>query len=105
MNVYDLIAQGEEKWFEYHCNESHNSADAELWYRSHQKVKILRIDNLQDFHESTTMEERLEDMGSPIVYNIRFEDGFEGSAFEDELLNSPEEYCRKDPSKRKGIKM
>lgn len=105
MNVYDLFAAEDEKWFEYHCNESHNSADAEFWYRSHQKVKILEIDNLQDVHKNTTMKERLEDMGMPIVYKIRFIDGFEGNAFEDELLNSPDEFYRKDPPKRKGIEM
>ncbi len=31
-NVGDVV------WFEYHCWESPESSDAEIWYRSHQKV-------------------------------------------------------------------
>jgi hypothetical protein len=32
---------GEEAYFEYHCLESMDSSDADLWLRSHQTVEIL----------------------------------------------------------------
>lgn len=95
--MYDSIKLDSEKWFEYHCNESHSSDDAQLWYRSHQKVKVLEIENLENFHLGTTMKERIEELGCPLAYKIKFEDGFEGTAYEDELLNSPEEFTREDP--------
>ncbi len=83
---------GKEFWFEYHCFESNISCDAQIWYRSHQKVKVTNVvewsqNNLQD---------RI-DNGSPRVYNIEFKDGFKCEAFEDELMNSPKEFFRPDP--------
>ena len=83
---------GKTFWFEYHCYESPESCDAELWYRSHQQVKVIGVsewshDNLQD---------RIED-ATPRVYRIRFNDGFEGDAWEDELVNSPDEFYRPNP--------
>ncbi len=76
---------GSRAHFEYHCNRAHDSADAQLWYRSHSPVEVLGIDEpgLGD-----TIDQRLED-GDVRTYSVRFEDGHEGGAFEDELLEDP----------------
>jgi hypothetical protein len=96
--IEDVRRIGETLFFEYHCFESDASQDAELWYRSHQKVEVLGFaDN--DGWDIKTLEERCE-CGCPIVYKIRFQDGFEGDAFEDELLDSEDEYYRPDPPER-----
>ena len=103
MNWYKKAKQleyrspGDVCWFEYHCNESPNSADAELWYRSHQKVKILKLDAKG---YGKTKQER-GDNGHPAVYKIQFGDGFKGGAFEDKLVDSTSEFYRPDPPKRK----
>lgn len=36
------------------------------------------------------------------MYKVRFNDGFEGTVFEDELLDDPSEYERPDPPTPKG---
>lgn len=82
-------------WFEYHCNESHDSEHAEWWYRSHQQVTVLG-EAPHDGWPGSSFEERVE-AGQPKLYNIRWDDGFEGAAFEDELLNSTSGYERPDP--------
>ena len=46
-----------------------------------------------------TFEERLE-CGQLICYDVRFDDGFEGTAMEDELLDGETEYERPDPPSR-----
>lgn len=69
--------------FEYHCNRAHDSADARLWYRSHRTVQVLAVDGEGG---GDTLEERLE-AGNPRSYLIRFADGEEGGAFEDELFD------------------
>ena len=84
---------GKEYWFEYHCYENEKSCDAEIWYRSHQKVLVLSI---SDFGGGDTESERAE-FGEPRVYKIRFKDGLEWDVFEDELMNSPEEFFRPNP--------
>lgn len=89
---------GEMPWFEYHCNESPNSPDAPAWYRSHQKVKVL---NLVEKGNGRTKKERIEDMGEPAVYNVEFTDGLTWDVFEDELVDSPNEFYRPDPPKEK----
>lgn len=87
---------GKEWWFEYHCLESDKSSDVDIWYHSHQKCHVISVS--QWSHD--TLEERLED-AQPRTYNVRFSDGFECDIFEDELMNSPEEFYRPDPPKRK----
>jgi len=89
---------GEELFFEYHCLESPESQDAELWYRSHQKVTVLGFVAC-DGLSIPTRKERDED-GCPIVYEIKFADGFINQAFEDELLDTKEDYFRHDPPER-----
>jgi len=87
---------GKEFWFEYHCFESPKSCDAELWYRTHNKVLVLSIVELGC--GDTKLERLLE--GCPRVYRVVFEDGFEYAVFEDELMESKEEFERPDAPKR-----
>ena len=85
-------------WFEYHCTESHQSAHAEWWYRSHQQVTVIRCVNAEDYGNAP-QQDRCE-CGQPLVYTVRWSDGFEGDVFEDELLDSPDEYERPAPPQR-----
>ena len=39
--VCEVWPVGAFAWFEYHCWESPESADAPAWYRSHQRVEVL----------------------------------------------------------------
>ena len=92
MNIQKDNKVGKYFWFEYHCYESPESCDAEIWYRSHQKVKVLSVsewsfDNLQD---------RIND-GQPRVYLVEWEDGFQYDVYEDELFESPNEFYRSSP--------
>jgi hypothetical protein len=87
---------GKEFWFEYHCFESPKSCDAELWYRTHNKVLVLSIVELGC--GETKLERLLE--GCPRVYRVVFEDGFEYDVFEDELMESKEKFERPDVPKR-----
>jgi uncharacterized protein (DUF1810 family) len=83
---------GDRAFFEYHCNQAHDSAHAQWWYRSHQPVTVVGI-----VHESPTPDDggswtfldRGEE-GSPHIYRVRWDDGSEGDVFEDELLTAPE---------------
>ena len=84
---------GSEMWFEYHCLESHESCDSEIWYRSHQKVLVLSITHNGG---GNTPKERAED-GDPRVYKVRFIDGFEYDVFEDELMDDPSGFYRPNP--------
>ena len=77
--------KNETAYFEYHCNMSHDSCDAELWYRSHRPVMILKLE--EKGYGSTCMS-RCQN-GQPRCYTVRFEDGFEGFANEDELYVDP----------------
>lgn len=69
-------------FFEYHCWESEDSADAEIWRRTHQRVDVLRLltPNESDYE----------------MYRVRFADGHEADVFADELMNSPKKYERPD---------
>ncbi|MEP2668870.1 MAG: hypothetical protein ABJH04_07740 [Cyclobacteriaceae bacterium] len=85
-----------EFWFEYHCFESQASLDVEVWYRSHEKVKVIGVSEWS--HDK--LEDRIED-ATPRIYKIEFEDGFQYDAFEDELMNSPDKFYRPDPPKKR----
>ncbi len=87
---------GKTFWFEYHCYESPESCDAEIWYRSHQKVKVIGVSEWS----YDDKEWRQED-GNPRVYLVQWEDGFQYDVFEDELMESPNEFYRPSPPKRK----
>jgi len=71
-------------YFEYHCYEGEDSSDAELWHRTHQQVRVLSKVQCGDG-----------DLVSA-VYCVRFNDGFEGYAFGDELVTSPARFYRPD---------
>lgn len=86
---------GDRVWFEYRCEESPGSEHAEWWYRSHQRVKILKL-NYAGIGKDQN--ERAEE-GCPAGYDVQFKDGFIGEAMEDELLDSPKEFTRPDPPK------
>lgn len=79
---------GETAYFEYHCCQSHDSADAEIWYRSQQPVQVLSI---VDPGGGRTMMKRIE-YNIPRMYRVRFADGLEWTVFEDELLTAPRYY-------------
>jgi hypothetical protein len=85
---------GDLAWYEYRCLESDDSGDAALWHRSHQQVTVLGRGADEDF--GGTLTERAEAC-CPNVYQVRFPDGCEGTAWEDELLTGPEHYERPDP--------
>ena len=87
---------GKTFWFEYHCYESPESCDAEIWYRSHQKVKVIGVSEWS----YDDKEWRQED-GNPRVYLVEWSDGYQYDVFEDELMESPDEFHRPDPPKRK----
>jgi hypothetical protein len=69
---------GKDLFFEYHCLESEQSQDAELWHRTHRKVKILEM--------LTPSEADLP------MFRIRFEDGLEADAFWYEVLESENDF-------------
>ena len=97
--VYDIREEekvGKEFWFEYHCFESDESCDAEIWYRSHQKVKVVDV-----AHWSLDDKEFRYEDGQFRVYIVEWEDGFQYDVFEDELMESPNEFYRPSPPKRK----
>ena len=52
-------APGDGAWFEYHCWESFDSADADLWVRSHQQVTVLTVE-VNDAEPGSTFEQRAE---------------------------------------------
>ena len=88
---------GERAWFEYHCNESHASAHAEVWYRSHQRVSVLEMN---EAGEGETALDRGEN-GCPRCYRVRWDDGFEFDVFEDELTTSRADFHRHAPPARR----
>ena len=91
---------GETAWFEYHCTESDDSADAKLWYHSHQKVTVVGREQADGWDwPGSTMRERGE-AGAPRAYKVRFKDGYEWTAGEDELMTSRKGFYRPDPPKQ-----
>jgi uncharacterized protein YgiM (DUF1202 family) len=84
----DQWQPGETAHFEYHCLQSPESSDAEAWYRSHQPVTVLHEEDTDGRDFGGTLLERSEE-GLPKSYKVRFPDGHEHSAFEDELLTDP----------------
>lgn len=95
-----IIPFGTVCFFEYHCRESSDSPDAELWYHSHSEVIVQRCVNPKYLSAAATMRARLEECGMPLAYEVRFLDGFFGVAMEDELLLMKDDYARPDPPTR-----
>ena len=83
--------KGELAYFEYHCDQSESSCDYPLYQHSHQIVKVLKI---SEMGYGRTLMERGENCMAR-VYRIRFSDGLEWDAFEDELLTSPRYYQKR----------
>ena len=79
--------------FEYHCFESDESADAELWHHSHSLVRVLRM---TERGGGATPEIRAAN-AMPRLYRVRFLDDYEHDVFEDELCGSTVDYYRPDP--------
>lgn len=99
--VKELRVFGSTFWFEYHCYEGHDSADAEVWYHSHQKCVVIGFADC-DPAAFTTSEER-NDAGHSLLYRARFEDGLVWDVFEDELLDSQSEFRREAPPKKPRV--
>lgn len=95
----DRWEPGDRPWFEYHCFESDDSADAHLWRHSQQRVTVVRHDPTDHdcIADGTTLDYRLDEAAMPCLYVIRFEDGLEAGVFEDELLTDPAGYSRPAP--------
>lgn len=96
----NIIPRGTKCFFEYHCEESHDSSDAELWYRSRQQVIILECVNPEHYEAGVPLWYRIEENGAPLAYDVLFADGFQGTAMEDELLLSEADYDRGNPLKK-----
>jgi len=77
---------GQRFLFEYRCWESEESSDAELWHRTHRPVTVIEQIELDPGSES--------EVGR--MWKVRFDDGFVGDVFEEELLKESSEYQRKD---------
>lgn len=92
------IHVGKNYWFEYHCWESHESADAKVWYHSHQKCLVLKMVEEGCGH---TFRQRA-DNGQQALFRVRFNDGVEWDVFEDELDTSKSFFERPDPPKEKS---
>ncbi len=78
----DMRLARERRYFEYHCYEGEDSSDAEAWHHTHQQVEVLH--KLKDNDPELTL------------YRVRFADGLEYDAFDDELVKSPADYYRPD---------
>lgn len=88
------VKPGKVYWFEYRCWESDQSADADLWYHSHQEVKVLKME--EPGHGQDEDDRALN--SCPAAFKIKFlSDGFTHTGMEDELLESQEEYINQDP--------
>ncbi len=94
---HERIKIGGVYWFEYHCFESDESADAHLWYRSHQQVKVL---SLGDCEVLADTEIEREEEGCPVTFKVEFQDGTIGEVFEDELFITKDGWYRPEPPKK-----
>lgn len=85
---------GERLFFEYHCWEDQDSADADLWLRSHQRVTVVARE-VND-GAGLSWRDRMES-GQQYTYHVLFDDGSTGTVFEDELSPTPDTWTRLDP--------
>jgi hypothetical protein len=86
------------KWacYEYHCDESEDSADADLWHRTHQLVCVISGPHTDAGLDYPADAAERGEQGIPYVYEVEFPDGFVGHVFEDELLVSERYFTRPD---------
>ena len=89
------VQPGQTLWFEYHCLESPHSQDANLWYHSHQQVRVLAMEEPGYGKD----EEERAVQGQPAAFKVRFKDGLVGTAMEDELFDDPKLFSRPEPPK------
>ena len=83
----DMRLANSRRLFEYHCYEGEDSADAELWHHTHQKVIVLRkLKNIEEIDEADTGR----------MYKVRFQDGFEAHVTDDELVRDHLEFYMPD---------
>lgn len=95
---------GQIAFFEYHCLESHDSADTELGYRSHSTVTVSGRDHDEQMEtHGWNYQQRCEE-GMPNVYAVRFPDGYQDTVFEDELMTSSDGFYRPDPPRSRCSK-
>ena len=72
------IIIGKKYLFEYHCWESEESSDAELWHHTGQTCIVL---------SELEPAEIIGDTDEVIrMFKIRFDDGFEYDVFDDEII-------------------
>lgn len=87
----ELWSVGDPAFFEYHCLRSHDSSDAQLWYRDHQRITVLSViedcDGFSMMQQGEPFDVRSEE-GCPLMYEVEFEDGFVSHVHEDELFVS-----------------
>jgi len=95
VTVKDLRPMDKRYWFEYHCNESDDSSDAIVWRHSHQQCTLISFAKADPCFFGTIIERG--EAGHCLIYRVRFDDGLEYDVFEDELVDSPDEFFRPDP--------
>lgn len=92
---------GSKAHFEYRCYEGHDSGDAQAWYRSHRPVTILGPEHDNEAWHKDWDDEGFAGRGAEGMarsYRVKHDtDGFEHSAWEDELLTHPKHFVRPDP--------
>ncbi len=80
----DMRLANGRRYFEYHCYEGEDSADAILWHHTHQQVEV--VSKYADMDEYETGR----------LYKVRFTDGLEYDVWNDELMRSQQDYYRPD---------
>lgn len=88
----DCWKSGELAFFEYHCLMDSSSADFELWRRTQQWVTVVGLGECDDFSVEFPSGAERGAQGVPLYYSVRFGDGHEALAAEDELLVGPQ-FC------------
>jgi hypothetical protein len=91
----DQWEPGDTAHFEYHCLMDPSSSDYHLWKRTQQPVTVLGLHPQgEDFRNELPTGAERADEGLPLTYQVRFGDGHEDSATEDELLVHPKHFSR-----------
>jgi hypothetical protein len=83
---------GQTLWFEYRFFDSLKSYNPELWFRSHQQVKVVSI---EEPGLGKTMADRIENRALR-SYKVKFDDGYEHQVSEEELLYSKKDFYTRD---------